>query len=173
MEPLILEEKSFQMLGCVFYGDPFHSAKEWSYENEIGNLWQRFGKLAHKYKILLEKIMVNQNVGYELHIEPADYDLKRKFNVYVGIEVKGFEFLPLEMFVKILPKTKYLFFTTGYKGEECESIFSSWLPKSDFEQSYPYIMQSYSPERWNSLNPHDPKNKMDWYIPIMEKGGKM
>ena len=58
IEPTILEEKTFKLLGCVFYGDPFHSAEEWSYENEIGKLWQRFGALTYKYSILMNKISI-------------------------------------------------------------------------------------------------------------------
>ena len=102
-----------------------------------------------------------------MHIEPEDYNKKRKFHLFVGIEVSSYDFFPLEFYSKILPKTEYLFFTSGYKGEGTESIFIDWLPKSKYEQSYPYIMQSYSPKRWKGIK--NPESLMDWYIPIKEK----
>ena len=167
MEPIILEVKSFKLLGCVYYGDPFHSAKGWDPKNEIGNTWNRFGYLYGKYKEFLDRIREGNVFGYEVHIEPGDYTKKKKFHVFVGLEVKSLDFFPLDMFYKELPKTKYLFFSTKYRGEECEYIFSKWLPESKYEQSYPYIMQSYSPERWKGED--NPDSLMDWHIPIKEK----
>ena len=93
--------------------------------------------------------------------------MKKKFHVFVGIEVKSLEFFPLEMFYKVLPKTKYLFFTTKYMGEGCEYYFSKWLPESEYEASYPYLMQSYSPKRWKEDDIEG--SLMDWYIPIKLK----
>jgi len=171
MEPQILDEKTYKLIGSVYYGNPFHSAKEWSTNNEIGNTWKRFGALYQKYGSFLDKIRAGNEIGYEIHIEPMDYSKQHKFHVFIGFEVKNFEFLPLEMFIKILPKTKYLFFTSKYqgKGSECDYVFSQWLPDSEYEQSYPYIMQSYSPERFDPLDDQNPDNLMDWYIPIIEK----
>ena len=167
MEPTIIEEKVFRLLGCVYYGNPFHSAKGWDPNNEIGNTWKRFETLGRKYWEFLEKIREGDTYGYEVHIEPADYDMKKKFHIFVGIEVKSLEFFPLEMFYKTLPKTKYLFFTTKYMGEGADYYFNKWLPESNYETSYPYIMQSYSPKRWK--NEKDPDSLMDWYVPIKEK----
>ena len=48
MEPQILDEKIYNLIGSVYYGNPFHSAKEWSTDNEIGNTWKRFGALNCK-----------------------------------------------------------------------------------------------------------------------------
>ncbi len=123
--------------------------------------------LYHKYREFLDKIRVGNEYGFEIHIEPDDYSKNKKFYVFVGLEVKNFDFFPLEMYSKVLPRTKYLFFTSGYKGEGVDYIFKDWLPNSKYEQSYPYIMQTYSPERWKG--PNNPDNLMDWYIPIKEK----
>ncbi|MBD3253485.1 MAG: AraC family transcriptional regulator [Candidatus Lokiarchaeota archaeon] len=169
MEPIILGEKVFKLLGCVYYGNPFHSAKSWDPNNEIGNTWRRFEALGKKYWKFLNKIKAGEAYGYELHIEPVDYDANRKFHVFVGIEVKNHDFFPLEMFYKELPRTKYLFFNTKYKGEESEYVFTKWLPESNFETSFPYIMQSYHPDRWNNNDIEG--SLMDWYLPIKEKGG--
>lgn len=167
MDPIVIDEKVFKLLGCVYYGKPFHTYPPWSVKNEIGNTWNRFWNLYGKYKDFLDKIRAGNEIGYEIHIEPEDYDKERKFHIFVGIEVISFDFFPLEMYSKILPRTKYLFFTSGYKGEGVDSIFAKWLLKSEYEQSYPYIMQSYTPKRWKG--PKDPESLMDWYIPIKKK----
>ena len=168
-EPIIIDEKVFNLLGCVYYGNPFHSAKGWDPNNAIGNTWKRFEELGKKYWEFLEKIKTGDAYGYEVHIEPVDYDMKRKFHVFVGIEVKSLEFFPLEMFYKVFPKTKYLFFSTKYMGQGSEYYYSEWLPESQYEQSYPFIMQSYSPKRWKEDDIEG--SLMDWYIPVKIKEG--
>ena len=75
--PEIVEEKVFKLLGCVYYGDPFHSAKGWDPENEIGKTWIRFGNLYYKYKDFLETIKSGEYSGFEVHIEPDDYKKPR------------------------------------------------------------------------------------------------
>lgn len=167
-EPKIIDEKIFRLLGCVFYGDPFHSAKEWTIENEIGKTWLRFGNLSRKYSILLKKINANPYVAYEIHIEPEEYKKTKKYDIFVGIEVKNYEEVPVEMFVKILPKTRYvMFITKGRDFSEGEYVFKKWLPNSNCEQAYPYIIQSYDRRRFKALD--DEESEIDWYIPIKEK----
>jgi len=166
MEPKILDEKTFKLLGCVFYGNPFHSAQEWTYENEIGRLWERFGKLYYNYFNLFSKICKNWNVGYELHLETEEYRETKNYYVMVGMEVDNIEDIPLEMFVKILPKIKYIVFTTTMqnKNEVGFYIYKKWLSENGYEQSYPYLIQGYDRERYKDLN--DPKSEIDWYIPV-------
>ncbi|MHA2246827.1 MAG: GyrI-like domain-containing protein [Candidatus Hodarchaeales archaeon] len=166
MEPTILEDKIFRILGCVFYGDPFHKAVEWSYENEIGKLWQRFMKLNGKYSSLLSKICVDRNIGYEIHLEPEEYKDTRKYFVLVGVEVKDIEEIPLEMFVKILPKTDYVVFTTTMENklERGGYIYKKWLPENGYAQAFPYIIQLYDNRRYKGLE--YPESELDWFIPI-------
>ncbi|MFX0184929.1 MAG: GyrI-like domain-containing protein [Candidatus Hodarchaeota archaeon] len=166
MEPTILENQIFRFLGCVFYGDPFHEAVEWSYENEIGKLWGRFMKLHSKYSSLLKKICVDHNIAYELHLEPEEYETTRKYFVLVGVEVSYFEEIPLEMFVKILPKTDYVVFTTTMenKFERGGYIYKKWLPEHGYEQIFPYVIQLYDDRRYKGLE--DPESEIDWFIPV-------
>ena len=170
LEPKILEAKVFKLLGCVFYGDPFHSAKAWDQDNEIGNTWKRFQNLYNKYEEFLNSIRDGRAYGFEVHIEPDDYKTHKKFHIFVGIEVKSLEFFPLEMFYKVFPNTQYLFFTSKYMGKDSEYIFTDWFPESEYEASYPYIMQSYHLDRWKQDDPEG--SVMDWYIPIKLKEGE-
>jgi AraC family transcriptional regulator len=165
VKPEIIDEKKFKLLGCVFYGDPFHSAAEWTYENEIGKLWMRFYTLMQKYFVLISKIIVDQDVAYEIHIEPEEYIKTKRYYVFVGMEVSNIEEIPVEMFLKILPNTKYLKFTTKVtERDTCEDVFKNWIPKNGFEQAHPYVIQGYDRKRYKDLN--DPKSEIDWYIPV-------
>ncbi len=167
MEPFILEDKSFQLLGCVFYGDPFHSAKEWSYENEVGKLWKRFIDLSmKKYSKLLSKISVNSYTSFELHLEPEEYEKTKNYYVMVGMEVNTLEEIPLEFFLKILPKTNYIIFTTKMKEkfELGAYIYREWIPENGYEQSFPFVIQGYDGKRYRGLD--DPESEIDWYIPV-------
>ncbi|MFW9904591.1 MAG: GyrI-like domain-containing protein [Candidatus Thorarchaeota archaeon] len=166
-EPIILENKIFRLLGCVYYGDPFHEAEEWSYENEIGKLWQRFMDLSFKkYARLLRKICVDNNIAYELHLEPEEYMNTKKYYVFIGMEVESGEEVPLEMFIKVLPKIDYIVFTTTIenKQEQGRYIYKTWLPENGLVQSFPYIIQLYDQRRYRGLE--DPKSEIDWYIPV-------
>jgi len=169
MKPIEIHEKAFRLLGCVFYGDPFHSAKEWSNENEIGKLWMRLHKLTQKYSILIKSIITDLNVGYELHLEPEEYKITKKYYVMVGMEMNNIEEIPLEMFVKILPKTRYVKFTTTIeeKFKIGAYIYNTWIPEKGYEQAFPFIVQGYDAKRYKGLD--DPNSEIDWYIPVKKK----
>lgn len=161
----IVDEKSLKLMGCVYYGNPFHSKEEWNAENEIGMLWERFYKLYEKYSENFEKNAVNE-VTYEAHIQPDDYHETGKFYVYVGLEVKKSDEMPLEMFCKIFPSTKYAVFT--FKGKEMfrggEHIWQEWLPNSEYEEAYPYLILAYHKNRYYGLD--DENSEVDYYIPL-------
>lgn len=171
MEPVIIKDKIFTLLGCVYYGDPFHSAKEWTIENEIGKLWERFLQLSVKYSGLLKRINKDPEVGFELHLEPEEYKETDKYYVMVGIEIIDTADLnvPLEMFLKILPKTTYIYFSTKVKGANTnvQNVYSDWIPEHGYEEIYPYMIESYHSDRYTSLD--DPNSVIDWYIPVKKR----
>jgi AraC family transcriptional regulator len=166
MEVSILEEKSFRLLGCVFYGDPFHSAEEWSIENEVGKLWQRFGALTYKYNLLMNKISLDTNIAWELHLEPEEFKETKNYYLMVAMEISSIDEIPLEMFINILPKTTYAVFTStmANKFETGGYVYKEWMPRNGYEQGYPYVLQMYDRRRYKGLD--DPKSEIDWYIPI-------
>lgn len=180
MIPEIIDERVFKLVGCVFYGDPFHSAEEWSYENEIGKLWNRFFKLTLKHSKFFQQDKIKYEYGFEIHIEPDEYVKTKNYYVFVGMELDhdsvNPEFvgeLPIELFIKIFPITMYLKFITKVGDIQAgERIFQDWLPKSKYEQSYSYIFQGYHQDRYKGLE--DKESEIEWYIPIKrkEKGGK-
>jgi len=46
---IVEPHKRLKLIGCVYYGDPFHSKEGWNIENEIGILWKRFMNLCEKH----------------------------------------------------------------------------------------------------------------------------
>ena len=167
---ILEEKKSIIIIGCVYYGDPFHSKAGWDYENEIGLLWKRFMKLFEKHKDLIRKYQVNPHMAYEIHIQPDDYKKTKKFYVYVGIEVSKLKELPLEMYSKILPTTMYAIFT--FKGKDIfkggHFIWQEWLPKSKkYDEAYPYFIEAYDEHRFFGLE--NEKTEIDYYVPIKLK----
>jgi AraC family transcriptional regulator len=165
----ILEKKPLQLLGCVYYGDPFHSTEAWSEQNEIGLTWQRFMKLYEKYKDSIERQRISPNLEFEVHIEPEEYKQTKKFYVFVGVEVVSFEELPLEMFGKVFPATKYAVFT--FQGKQMfnggQSIWHEWLPSSEYQEAHPFFMEVYDARRFLGMNNED--SELDYYIPIKFK----
>ncbi|BDZ70780.1 GyrI-like domain-containing protein [Methanobacterium petrolearium] len=160
--------KTLKLVGCVYYGDPFHSNEEWSTENEIGVTWSRFQRLCYFHDEMLHKEALG-DVAYEVHIQPDDYKDTGNFYVYVGVEVKNLDEMPIEMFGKTLPSTKYVVFT--FKGEDMFNggnyIWNEWLPDSKYDESYPYMVLAYDKNRFRGIN--DPKSEVDFYVPVKLK----
>jgi AraC family transcriptional regulator len=162
MEPKILEKEKIVLVGMVFYGDPFKNQAGWSQENEIGKLWKRF--------VAREKTIKNrvENGGYEVHIEPEEYEETKNFYVFVGVEVEKVEKLPLEMFTKILPAAKYAVFTL--KGKEITSnwqdkIYKEWLPQSGYEEAHKFTIEYYD-DRFRGID--NSESELDIYVPIKQ-----
>ncbi|MCW4023698.1 MAG: GyrI-like domain-containing protein [Candidatus Bathyarchaeota archaeon] len=167
MEPTITPKKKLQLIGCTYYGNPFHTAKEWSTQNEIGKLWQQFMTLSTKYQTLLSKICPTP-IGYEVHIEPEEYKTTQNYYVFVGMEINEIKEVPLETVIKILPETHYLQFTTKMSNkDEGATIFNEWMPKHGYIQAYPYVIEAYDYRRFKSVD--DSESEIDWYIPVKEK----
>lgn len=167
----IIKRTPLHLVGCVFYGDPFHSRKGWDVENEIGLLWKRFMNLYEKHKDALERYRMNKDTAYEVHVQPEDYKDTKKFYVYVGVEVEKIEEMPLEMYGKVFPASMYAVFT--FKGKDIfrggEYIWQEWLPASDYEEAYPYVILAYDKTRFFGLD--DENSELDYCVPI-KKGGQ-
>ena len=86
MDAKIIERGTLLLAGPVFYGDPFAGAEGWSQENEIGRLWGRFSALYDHLPDPARQLVVDGKVGYELHVEPAEYPETNCFYVMVGVE---------------------------------------------------------------------------------------
>ena len=160
MEPKTVEKDEIVLVGMVFYGDPFRNQSGWSQENEIGKLWKRF---AAKEKTIKNKV---KNGGYEVHIEPEEYKETKNYYVFVGVEVEKVEKLPLEMFTKILPASKYAVFTL--KGKEITSnwqnkIYKEWLPQSGYEEAHKFLIEYYD-DRFRGTN--NSESELDIYVPV-------
>ncbi len=161
MEPRIVEMEELTLVGMVFYGDPFKDARGWSEENEIGKLWTRF--------VAREKLIKNVtgHGGYEVHIEPEEYEDTKKYYVFVGVKVGQVEDLPLEMFTKILPAGTYAVFTL--KGEQITSdwtkaIYEEWLPGSGYRERDKFLIEYYDEKRFQGMD--NPESQLDIYLPV-------
>ncbi|QEE16221.1 GyrI-like domain-containing protein [Promethearchaeum syntrophicum] len=167
--PIITEPIQLRLLGCEFYGNPFQSAGEWSSENEIGILWQRFLRYANKYKFIFEKLNQHPNYSYEIHFEPDNFSQTKKFYVFVGILIDYFDEIPLEFMIKQFPSTQYAEFTTKMtENTIAEYIFQDWLgsDKSEYTQAYPYVIQRYG-IKFKGLD--NPDSEIDWLIPVRKR----
>lgn len=161
MEPKIIERGEITLVGMVFYGDPFKEAAGWSRENEIGKLWTRF--------VAKEELVRNRvgHGGYEVHIEPEEYEHTKNYYVFVGVEVEKVDALPLEMFVKVLPPSTYAVFTL--KGKEItsnwgERIYKEWLPQSGYTEAHKFLIEYYDGARFKGMD--NSESELDVYVPV-------
>ena len=168
MKPRVTEPISLKLLGCVFYGDPFHSYKEGSIQNEIGLLWERFEKTVSNHIDEIQRIAVEKNVAWEAHIQTQEYENTKKYSIFAGIEVNDPATTPINFFYKELPRTRYAVFeikgntfTTGL-----EYIYNTWLPASEYKEAHGYMLWRYDEK---TKNLEDPDCVLEAYIPIEEK----
>jgi hypothetical protein len=176
MEPKITERKSRVFAGLEYYG-PLEG-DGWSRENTIGHLWSRWTKFMKKYSHLIQDIIVDPKVGYELTAWNEDEFLKTKrFYIFVGVEIKeGNIPLPLQLVKRMTPGGLFAEFTA--KGKEItnwENLFyKDWLPKSEFQladfNDYSYQVQAYEDNRFKGVS-EDSLNdsEVDVVIPIIPR----
>ena len=158
------------LAGMVFYGDPFAAGEGWSQENEIGCLWGRFNRFWDENQAAIGGV-VNGSVGYEVHVEPAEYAETGCFYVMVGVEVSDPNGLPLELSVKVLPAGTYAVFTL--RGPEITSnwpdaIYKGWLPQSGYEEAHKCTVECYDGQRFKGVD--DPESELDIWVPVRKVG---
>ena len=167
MQPVVCEKKQIILVGMSFYGDPFDSRAGWDGENEIGHLWTRFMNFLSSHQ---NEMIGKPQVFYEVHIHTDETREKGKFEIFVGVEANPvqIETLPIELCVKVLPKTQYAIFT--FKGEEItsdwEKLLHDWLTTSGFESPYSYNFQYYD-ERFKGMD-RIAESVLDVYVPVIK-----
>ena len=169
MEPTIIERGNTMLAGMVFYGDPFAGGEGWSKENEIGRLWGRFNRFWDARQADIRQV-VNENVGFELHVEPVEYAETKCFYVMVGVEVSDPAGLPLELSVKVLPAGTYAVFCL--RGPEITSnwpdaIYQGWLPRSGYEEAHKFTVERYDGARFKGVD--DPESELEIWVPVRKR----
>jgi AraC family transcriptional regulator len=166
MEPRVVKEQVWIVVGMGFYGDPFSQAAGWSEDNEIGLLWQRFSALFEKQGGGI-KHAADPEAMLEIHVETEESGEKGLFEVFVGMRVERLEDVPLECTVKILPATEYAVFTL--EGEEIISdwgkMMQDWMTESGYRQAHKYGVQYYD-RRFKGLDKVK-DSMLDVYVPVL------
>ena len=167
-EPKFTKALTLQLSGMVYFGNPIHTHEGWTAGNEVGKLWDRFMTLCIENEEILNEVTINPGVAYEAHIAYAG-EPNQEYHIFVGIETEEPIRYPIELFYKVLPSTRYAVFTA--KGpdmaDQLETIYTEWLPNSEYEESYPMLIQRYDQKRFKSLE--DPESEIDFMVPIMER----
>ena len=155
------------MAGMEYYGDPFAGGEGWTEENRIGQLWQRFNAFydATEEKPWRDKELPGER-GYELHVEPVEYEETKRLYVMVGVAVDSPDGLPPELCVRVLPAGDYAVCTL--KGEEIagnwpDRIYKEWLPASGYEEAFKVTIERYDPR---FKGPQDRESELDIVVPV-------
>ena len=167
-EPAITEKIALKLAGMVYFGNPVHSHEGWNVENEIGKLWNRFMTLCTENAEVIGQQSIEPGVAYEAHIAYPG-KVNQEYHIFVGIETENPFPLPIELFYKVMPSTRYAVFTVKCSDmfEQMEELYSEWLPNSPFVESYPMLIQRYDMARYKGLD--DPDSEIDFMLPIKER----
>ena len=165
MNPKIIDLDPITLAGVSFYGDPFETSNVWTAENQIGRLWQRFMTCLEQRKTELDPV-INQDVGYEVHIRGEEAEEIGFYEVFVGVEIREVERAPVDLLVKVLPKSTYAVFTL--KGSQIMADWNDgiegWLKESGFKLASPFMFEYYD-KRYKGLDRIE-ESEVDFYFPI-------
>jgi AraC family transcriptional regulator len=164
MKPKITDKKQITLAGMDFFGDPYEKAGGWSEQNAIGETWKRFTKFYDAKKGTIKHLASES--GYELWIDFNEVkDTKNKY-IFVGMEIKKIEDVPLELVTRILPATRYAVFTL--KGPEIRTglprIWKEWLPEAGLTPAFNYLIEYYDHQRFKGMDNAD--SEIDFMVPI-------
>lgn len=148
MEPKITEKPDLTLVGVVASGTD-------AADVDIAGLWQYFAERSVPGAI--------EDVGYEVHIceEPKNHFC------FVGMQVANIpDYLPADMFIKVLPSARYAVFTHDLKDGGFKQAFErvyEWLDSSEYVLAHPYDVQYYG----QGFTGHDgPWSEVDIWLPI-------
>ena len=166
MEPKIIELPEIVLVGFNFYGDPFRLSGGWTEENEIGHLWARFMAYLQKHSDRLPPLK-DDRVCYEVHIQHPETAERGEYEVFVGLEVRKLEHLPVELSVKVLPAREYAVFTL--KGEQITSdweqgVVGKWFARSGLHTDESFGFERYD-ERFKGLDRVE-ESALEVYVPL-------
>lgn len=152
MKPIIEKRDELKLVGLVTTGK---SVKE----IDIPKTWKKFTTIENQIKN-----KADAEVGYEIHIVDEKSEIPIHF-CFVGIEVKKYAEIPIELFAKTIPKGKYAIFTHSFKnggfGEAFKNAYQ-WIKDSEYS-SGTFDIQCYD-ERYQS--PNDPESIITIMIPL-------
>ena len=165
MNPKIVDLDRIILAGVSFYGDPFETSNVWTAENQIGRLWQRLMTYLEKRQPELGSLN-NNNVGFEVHIRGEETEETGFYEVFVGMEIQEAGQTPIDLLVKVLPKSTYAVFTMrgGQITSDWEDEIGRWLKQNEYRVAFPYMFQYYD-ARFKGMERIE-ESEIDFYIPI-------
>jgi predicted transcriptional regulator YdeE len=165
MDMDFVSRPAIPLVGMSFYGDPFKDAGDWSANNEIGRLSQRFMDFKVKNRTALKPLLTDEDF-YEVHIYNLETESKGFIEVFVGQQINAIKDFPLELSCKILPAGQFA--QIHLKGE---TIISDWykdldhdLARSGWQRGSSFFFQVYD-QRYKGLD-RIAESELTAYIPV-------
>ncbi len=174
MEARVVKSDGILLVGMSFYGDPFERASAWDEDNEIGALWKRFGSYCAAEPSAVAARADDGTVGYELHIRHAETAKTGRYEVFVGVEVRSLEAVPIRLSAKVLPPADYAVITV-----RAYEMDGDWMRKM-FEEVVPGLGRSVDEAAAFSFERYDERfrgmdtlaeSAFDYYIPLSPRAG--
>lgn len=133
MEHKIVEKEEMKLIGLNYHGSI--TENDAAFEEKVEDLWRRLSEFCITKWDSIEDKVVDPELSYEVQVwNEEELDQSGKMDIFVGMESKDLENIPLELVAKVLPEGKYLSFTL--EGEEIqgweEYLLQEWFPESDY-----------------------------------------
>ncbi len=156
----------------VFYGDPFSLASAWDEDNEIGGLWKRFFSFLSEHPGTLRDRAGPGEAGYELHIHTTETPRTGRYEIFVGVETRSLDFVPVPCSAKVLPAADYAVVTA--RGAEIEGdwtgrLYSELIPGLGRRADESFCFEYYD-SRFKGMDRLE-ESEVDFYFPLLPRDG--
>ncbi len=147
-----------------------------SIQEEIENLWRGFAQFCRDRWDNIEESVVDPELSYEIQIwNEEELQKEGKFYIFVGMEFKELDPLPLQLSGKVLPSTKYISFKL--EGDEIrtweEDILQGWFPRDDYWirsfEDYVFHIQCFHEKKFRGIERLD-DSELKVLVPVKEVG---
>ncbi len=152
-----------KLVGCSFFGDPFHSESGWDEKNEIGLLWKRFMRLYSKHSEYFGKAQVDKNLMYEVHVK-SDNKKTSEFSVFVGVKVESFDDIPVGMLAMVVPPSTFARFTFKVTELDHENEIPAEISEAKLKQNSDYLIQVYDSSKFRGFEDKD--SEIGFLVPV-------
>ncbi len=133
MEYELVKKDKLKMVGLNYHGSITENSV--AFEERVEDLWRRLSEFFIARWDSIESAVINPDLSYEIQVwNEEELEESGLMNVFIGVEFKDLEDIPVQLVGKVLPGGKYLSFTL--EGEEIqgweEYLLQEWFPKSDY-----------------------------------------
>ncbi len=170
MDYELIEKENMYFIGFSYRGTIKENLDQ--FQNQVDDCWNTLADFCVNRWAHIEDEIIDPKLSYEIQLwNKEELEQNGLLNIFVGLEVKDLETIPIEMTGKLLPKGKYILF--NLKGEEIHGwedfILQEWLPESNYWlrmfNEHLFHVQRFHEDRFKGVENIE-ESELDILVPV-------